>query len=423
MAFIVRGHSRTSCSRRHEAGEERMVSFLRANLVWMLLSLLLSTGLWVYVTFRVDPEVTHTLSNIPIEIQEKPKTMVVQSETPAVQVEVSTSSAVWAQLKPDKIHAVVDASKVTPPLQQVEVKVTASDPRVRIERIEPSTVFLKVDPLETKTMPVQVVTNGTLQPSYEPGTPTAIPPTVTVSGPKQIVDQISAVTVPVNVDGATRSIDQGFKPVLEGIGETDAANVTISPEQVRIQIPIEQKLSYKTLPVAPDVQGTVALGYQIVGVTVDPQTVLLVGDPQTLNQMTTVPTQPVDVSGADGDRAYDTTLKLPGTVAMARSQTFAVRVLVSTVNGSKTILVSPQVTNLGSNLTYTVSPGAVDVTLSGPIPILNRIQPSDVSATIDATGLTSGSQALAVHVKNPDLLKVVSVQPQKVTLTVKSISG
>ena len=400
-----------------------MVSFLRTNLAWMLLSLILSTGLWVFVTFRVDPEVLHTISNIPIQIQEQPKTMAVESDTSVVQIVVSAPNDVWTQLKPDNFRAVVDASKVTPGLQQVDVKVTSTDPRVRIESYEPSHIFLKVDPLVSKTVPVQVVTSGTVPNFYDSGTPMVNPPTVVVNGPKQIVDEITSVAVKVSLDGVTHSIDQGYAPVPLNVSDTDAKRVTITPEQVRVQVPIDQRLMYKTVPVQPDVQGTPALGYQLLAIQVDPQTVTLVGDPQTLNQMTTVSTQTIDVTGADGDRAYNTSLQLPGTVAMSGSQSVVVRVLVGTANGSKTILVSPQVTNLGANLTYAVNPGAVNVTLSGPIPILNRIQPSDITATVDATGMTGGSQQLTVQVKSPDLLKVVSVQPQKITLTVRAANG
>lgn len=400
-----------------------MVSFLRSNLIWMVLSLLISTGLWVFVTFRVDPEVPRSLSNIPIQVQEKPKTMVVESETPAVTVQLVAPNGVWAQLKPDNIKAAVDASKVTPGLQEVDVKVSSTDPRVRIESWEPTKIFLKVDPLVTKPVPVEVLTSGTLPSFYDKGTPITSPSNVSISGPKPIVDQITTATINITLDGVTQSIDQGYAPTPEGISEADASRITISPPQVRVQVPITQKLDYKTLPVQSDVQGTVALGYQIVGLQVDPQTVELVGDPQTLSQLTTVLTQPVDVTGADGDRAFTTSLKLPGTVALSHSQSVTVRVLVSPVNGSKTVLVSPQVVNLAPNLTYTLNPGAVNVTLAGPIPILNRVQPSDVGVTVDATGLTAGSTALSVQVKSPDLLRAVSVQPQRVTLTVKSNGG
>lgn len=385
----------------------------------MLLSVLVSMGLWVFVTFKQDPEVTNTLSNIPVTVQEAPTGMVVQSETSSVQVQVSAPSDVWAQLKPEEFKAQVDASKVTPGLQEVPVKVTSSDPRVRIRATEPSEVFLKVEKLETKNVPVEVVPSGAVPFGYQSGTPSVTPGQVQISGPESAVNQVKSVAVNVSLDGVTQSIDQTVAPTPQNVSSADAAQITVNPAKVLVDVPINQKLSYKTVPIQVNLAGQVALGYQIVGETVDPQTVTLVGDPEALKQLTTVPTQPIDVTGADGDRAYDTSLQLPKTVAMERSQSIVVRVLVSTVNGSETILVSPKVTNLAPNLNYTITPGAVNVTLSGPIPILSRIQPSDIAVTVNASGITSGTHKLTVQVKNPDLLNVVHVEPQTVTFTVK----
>lgn len=385
----------------------------------MLLSVLVSMGLWVFVTFKQDPEVTNTLSNIPVTVQEAPTGMVVQSETSSVQVQVSAPSDVWAQLKPEEFKAQVDASKVTPGLQEVPVKVTSSDPRVRIRATEPSEVFLKVEKLETKNVPVEVVPSGAVPFGYQSGTPSVTPGQVQISGPESAVNQVKSVAVNVSLDGVTQSIDQTVAPAPQNVSSADAAQITVNPAKVLVDVPINQKLSYKTVPIQVNLAGQVALGYQIVGETVDPQTVTLVGDPEALKQLTTVPTQPIDVTGADGDRAYDTSLQLPKTVAMERSQSIVVRVLVSTVNGSETILVSPKVTNLAPNLNYTITPGAVNVTLSGPIPILSRIQPSDIAVTVNASGITSGTHKLTVQVKNPDLLNVVHVEPQTVTFTIK----
>jgi len=399
-----------------------VVSFLRANLVWMLLSVVLSTALWVFVTFKEDPEVSHTLDNIPIEVQDKPKTMDVQIEANNARIVVSAPDSVWSQLKPDKFRAVVDASKVSPGLQEVPVKVISSDPRVRIESWQPSQVFLKVEPLRSTKVAVQVVLSGSVPFYYESGAPRVTPSEITVTGPESVVDKVTGAVVTISLDGATKSIGQTFRPVIQGVPATDAERLTLNPDGVFVEVPIDQKLAYKTLPVQPQIVGHVALGYQIIDIRPDPQTVTLVGNPQALEQMSVVPTKPIDVSGADGDRAYDATLDLPPSVAMEPVQKIIVRVLVTTVNGTKTFLISPQVINLGQNQTYTVSPGAVNVTLAGPIPILNRIQPADIRVTVDASSLASGGQAsLNVQVKSPDLTTVQDVQPAKVSVTVSAV--
>src|SRR3954454_3560759 len=110
-----------------------MLSFLRGNLVWIMLSLLLSAGLWVVVTFEVDPVVTNTISNVQIEVQDAPRSVLVQPGAVAVEITVSAPSDVWPQLKVDKFRAILDASKATPGAQDLPVKIVSLDPRARVE--------------------------------------------------------------------------------------------------------------------------------------------------------------------------------------------------------------------------------------------------------------------------------------------------
>ena len=137
-----------------------MLSFLRANLPWILLSLILSVGLWGIVTVEVDPIVTSTIGNIPIEVQGAPKSVLVQPSVLAVEVTVSAPTDAWPQLNVSKFRADLDASKVVPGAQDIPVTVVSLDPRARVESWNPDKVSLRVDPLRTKVVPVQVLLQG-----------------------------------------------------------------------------------------------------------------------------------------------------------------------------------------------------------------------------------------------------------------------
>ena len=56
-----------------------------------------------------------------------------------------------------------------------------------------------------------------------------------------------------------------------------------------------------------------------------------------------------------------TTLALPPTVALVQPQAIVVRVLVTELQGTKTILVSPRIANEAPNVTYVLTPPAVSV--------------------------------------------------------------
>jgi YbbR domain-containing protein len=396
-----------------------VISFLRSNLVWILLSVLISLGLWIIVTFQQDPEVTDVLANVAIDVQNVPKTVLVQPDTTSVQLTVTAPKDVWPQLKADRFHAVVDASKVSPGVQQLPVDVVSIDSRARIESWSPDTIALRVDPLRMKTVPIQVILQGTVPFGYDSSAATVTPTEVTVSGPQSSLDQVVAAVIQVSLDGVTKPVDQEMKPLPEATSGATVDKVTVVPEQVVVSVPVEQKLLYKTLPLQPAMQGNVAYGFVVVGITVDPTTVTLVGDPTTLNDLQFVSTQPVDVTNATGDREVTGTLALPGTVALARSQTIVVRVLVAASQGTNTILVSPRIANPGTGVAYGLSPSAINVTVSGPIPVLSQLTPDAFTAVVDAHNATTGTQTVPVVVTVPPLVKQVSIQPAVVVITVQ----
>jgi YbbR domain-containing protein len=397
-----------------------MISFLRGNVAWILLSLLLSISLWIVVTFQQDPERTDTIANVPVEVTAKPSTVLIQQGATAIQVTVSAPSDVWPQLTATKFHATVDASKVTPGQQDVPVNVVSLDPRARIESWDPDKISLRVDPIRTKQVPVQVVQRGAVPQFYASGTPKTTPTEVTVSGPQSSVDQVTSAVVEVNLDGITQTIDQSYVPLLETDAGVTVDRVTATPNAVLVEVPVEKTLSFKTVPVQPIVSGNVALGYQIVGVTVDPTTVTLVGDPKTVGELQFVSTQPVNIDGANSDREVSTDLALPGTVALQRSQSVVVRVLVAMADGSKTLIVSPRIVDGGAGVNYSIDPGTVNVELSGPIPVLSHIGPNDVPVVLDAHGAITGTESLRADVTVPSLVQLQGVQPANVTVTVKS---
>jgi hypothetical protein len=66
-----------------------------------------------------------------------------------------------------------------------------------------------------------------------------------------------------------------------------------------------------------------------------------------------------------------------------------------------------------------MTPGAVNVTISGPIPVLSHLGPDDVPVVIDAHGVMTGTMSSHADVTVPPLAKLVSVQPTSVVLAVK----
>lgn len=397
-----------------------MLTFLRRNLAWMMLALILSTGLWLVVTIDQNPQESNWFSSIPVEVRDLPAGMALRTEVPPVRVRVTAPRDVWEArgLPADKFKATVDAATAGPGLVELPVSVQSSDSRAKVEEVDPAKVTLRLEPIRRKEVPVRVRVVGSAPLGYEAQQPKANPGEVTVSGPQGLVEQVTHVQAEVALDGVRSNISQAYQVTPANETGNPVERVTLSPEKVLVEVPILQQLGYKTVPIQPQVIGTVAFGYQIVGIMVDPATTTVAGDPQALREMSYLSTKPIDVSGAVGDVAVSAEPALPNGVTLARSQPLLVRVLISPVESSKIIEVAPQVRGAGDR-TVTVNPGAVQVTVSGPMPVLARLRPQDVQVLVDIGGLTSGTHAVKPSITLPSLLKLVDAQPSTVNVAIR----
>ena len=89
-------------------------------------------------------------------------------------------------------------------------------------------------------------------------------------------------------------------------------------------------------------------------------------------------------------------------------QTVSVQIEIVPIKGSLTVAFRPvEVMGLAQGLKVQLSPITVDVILSGPLPVLDSLLPSDVHVRLDLTGLTVGTYQLT---------PVVSIAKQDVTV-------
>jgi len=110
-------------------------------------------------------------------------------------------------------------------------------------------------------------------------------------------------------------------------------------------------------------------------------------------------------------------------VSVVPDQPVTVRVSIQPLDGQQVRDLAVGVQNVAAGLTASVTPPTVSVTLAGPQPQLQRLSSDDVTATVDASGLNSGTKALPVTVQAPEGIRVVRVAPDTVTVAVSRASG
>jgi YbbR domain-containing protein len=232
------------------------------------------------------------------------------------------------------------------------------------------------------------------------------------------VEEVHAI---LDITDATSTIRAEVS--LEALDAQDSpvSGVTVSPNEITVTQPVTLQGGYRNIVVRVETNGQPESGYRLNNVSVSPPNVVVYSsDPQLVNELPSfVETDVVDLTGAEVDFEFFVDLDLPEGISVVGDQRVLVQISISAIEGS--VQLSIPVTPLGLLPTRAaeISPETVDVILSGPIPILNRMTSLDSRVVVDLKDLDLGVYPLEPEVDVlPERVRVESIQPSMVEVTV-----
>ena len=346
------------------------------------------------------------MTEIPLRLSNEDKELLLVSNLPTtVSAVVQAPQDIMANLSAQSFRATADLSGLSADVHRVPVDVRANDERVRVVSVDPTAIDVELQLKATQPMTVEVVVSDrdTLPFSYEiNGDPSAQPSQVTVTGPADVMENLARTEVVIPLRGARSTVQEDRTVLFKDAQGQALTGLTADPETVQVTVPISQSFNTRDAAVHVVITGTVAPGYWISNIAVDPNTVTLLGPQAILEQIGGfVDTIPVDVSDAAGDILRRVPLAPPARVSALNQRG------VSEASVETRITIVPQLGNLrltvpvelnGAQPTDTVSksPASVDVLLSGPLPVLNQVNadPKLVRVVVDVKDLASGTYDL-----------------------------
>jgi YbbR domain-containing protein len=197
--------------------------------------------------------------------------------------------------------------------------------------------------------------------------------------------------------------------------------VTINPGSVTVTKPITLLGGYRYVIVRAISTGQVASGYRLTNIFVSPVGVVAFSaDPQLVNSLPGyIETEPFDLTDRDNDFEALVSLALPSGVSVVGDSKVLVQVSIAAIETSLAVSFPVEVIGLTPGLTAAVAPMTVDVILSGPVPILDDLEPGDVRVVVDLTGYEIGIYQLTPVVEIlPEEVRQISILPATIAVTV-----
>ena len=240
-----------------------------------------------------------------------------------------------------------------------------------------------------------------------------------------IVKKVDKVVATIDVDGMSSNLTDNVIPVLydsDG-NEVDTTQLKLSNTTVTISAKI---LSVKEVPLVFSTTGTPYGEYRVVEISSTPDTVKLKGASNVLNPLVSleIPANVINVSGAREDvkTTIDISEYLPDGVELVDSSAASVTVTVRIeAYASRTYHLQTsdiRVNSLPDGLNLSFDKAQVSVTISGLQDDLNKLNASELAASIDASRLSEGTHQVELSLKLDE--DHYAYQPITVSVTVKA---
>jgi YbbR domain-containing protein len=327
-----------------------------------------------------------------------------------------------AKLAQTDIHPVPDLGQADlgrNDVQNVALRVPLADQNI-VAETDPPTVPVRIEKVVTRTLSVQVRFANDPPSGFQPGPATLSSSEVKITGAQSLVASVAAVYATLRFGDTPIDISASADAVPVDANGNAVDGVQSDPPILEVNVPVLSTTSTRTVPVLWSLKGAVAPGYWISRVNTDPIAVQIQGTPDKLAPVDRIDTAAIDVSGLNANRSFRVPLLLPDGVSLLQPTDATVGVTVIPLSGTRPFpVVAVQVTGVAGGLIAETDATTVSVVVSGPSATLAALVATDVIATVDASGKGAGSYPADVVLKVPAGVTVVSLQPIRVTLTMR----
>jgi len=391
-----------------------MINWLRENFGTLTLSFLLAIAAWVAAISTRDPIQEQAYPEpLPIQYRGLQENLLLTGDVPEqAEAVLRAPLSVWEALVPSDIQVVADLEGLGAGRHRIALKVLLQRRAVQVTALDPATIEITLEPLESKTVGLRLEIIGEPAPDYEAEEPALDLQEVTVSGPKSLVDRVDAAEIHLDLTNRQRPIDQELQIIPVDFEGQPVEGLTLSAESVRVSLQITKRENIRRLVVVPIIEGREELEaegwYRLVRIVHDPPEVAVFSeDPEALEALPGyVQTLPIDVSNVTETIERWVPLDLPQGFSLIGVQSIKVTVEIEPIMTTTAISRPVEVEGLGYGLYAYPSPEQVGLILSGPAAVLDTLTPEQVHVVVDVSTLPVGT-----HVLEPQILDV----PESVT--------
>lgn len=403
---------------------------MKNKLLTALLSIAIALGLWLYVVTVVSPNSDKQYTDIPVVVQgeailQERGYMITEMEQASVDLQLEGNRIDLDKLNSSNITLTVDVSKIAETgIHNLSFTPTypgdISNNSMTVLKKNPSTITVHVEERISKEVPVEIDYAGTLAEGYMADKENKVVDydSVTITGPKTAVDQITAARISVDMEGKSETISGQFTYALcnEKGEPVDARLITTDVEAVTLTLKI---LRVKEIQLTVNVIDGGGATKDTSSITIEPQTIRISGSDVALAGLDGLELGMIDLGTMLEDEKLTFPIKLPEGVTNETGVTEATVDVQFPELSIKTFTVDNfQTVNVPAGFEAEVITRRLEIQVRGPKRTVEKIQEEDITIVVDFSEEQAGTATIKAQIVI-DAEKVGAVGTYNITATLK----
>lgn len=396
---------------------------LRNNLSIKVMALLIAILAWYYVMQDKNPIKTLEFTFVPVEIvgtgqlSEK-KLVLVEPETAFVNILVEAKRNELNRISAKDLRPKIDLSEIKKE-GSYNLKVRVDKPSaIDIKRLDKPEITVTLESIVKKTMPITVRLAEKLPDDFVLRDTTSSPKEVHIEGPSSKVGLVTQVVATLDLEGETKSKTQNVAIEALDADGNPVEGITLSLEYVSVTADIRHM---REVPLEAITTGTLPDGVTLIGKTVTPKTVKVMGSIDDLKDLTSLKSAPIDLSSIRDDTKVKLALVLPDGIELYGDGQAAYCNFVVDKEIEKDILIPYSAIKVeGLDTPYkTLSKGFARVRIRGEKSLIENWSSKNVAMKVHAHGLGKGEHHLTIDVEKIPKVEIVAIMPETMHIRVQ----
>lgn len=368
------------------------------TLIPKIICLLLSFGLWIYISNVENPVRSVEIKNIPVELVnldslEHSNFALSGNQKYTVDLKIEGTSTDVIKVKPEDFKIIADISTYALKTGEniVPVQIISYPENVTIKNNGFLGIKVELEDLVSRDIAIQSRVKLKYNDNIYEISKKITPSSVTVQGAKSIVDKISSAVIDGEENGISTDFEKSYDiKFLDSKGE-EVKNIYSKIDKAKLSVVVSNG---KSVPINLKTTETPKAGLELMGYELSSNYVNIIGSSDSLANIKSVDTETVDISNLNDTSELDVKLILPEGVKVTSGQEYVkVKVILKVKenineNNNKTLNIKVNFNNLKDNLILESSSEKVSVTISGTQSELEKINESSLTAVVDLSAVT-----------------------------------